>query len=88
MKKLLAVSILTLCFLAPDSYASASNCDTLAQQAYSAMIEYQITGEFEPELKESLVKSIKKVDRVINNWDKKAEATKYAWKVLDNCNAK
>ncbi len=74
MKSLITITLLLLSF----SAQADQDCKALANQAYNEMLEYQITGKTDnKEIKESTI--------VINFFDKKYEATQYAFKAFDKC---
>ena len=74
------LSLATFLFLALSYNAEATDqdCRTLADQAYSSMMKYQLTGK-------TTIKEIANTKRVINMFDKKYEAMQYAYSIFDKC---
>jgi len=77
IKQIAVVAFLFLCF-SYDAEAKDQDCKKLADQAYSLMLDYQLTGKSE-------IEEIKNTKRVINFFDKKYEAFNYAYSIFDKC---
>ena len=74
------LSLATFLFLALsyNTEAKDQDCKQVADQAYSLMMNYQLTGKTE-------IKEIANIKQVINMFDKKYEAMQYAYTIFDRC---